>query len=81
MTRLRSFEIDACELLEDSGGGDAAARCGESGQFWWDKPAFDALDAHRSRQLRWVRRKHLVYDYCRDSLRFSGQLPGECVAP
>lgn len=74
---FRSFEIDACELMEDSRGTDVAARCGESGRFWWDKPAFEGLDGHGSRQLRWVRRKHLVYDYCQDNLRFSDQLPGE----
>ncbi|KAK4752614.1 hypothetical protein SAY87_021412 [Trapa incisa] len=81
VSTFRSFSIDACELLEDSSAGaDSTARCGESGQFWWDRPAFQELDGHRSRQLRWVQKKHLVYDYCQDNLRFSVQLPGECIS-
>ncbi|XP_031403792.1 xyloglucan endotransglucosylase/hydrolase protein 9-like isoform X1 [Punica granatum] len=80
VSTFRSFQIDACDLLEDGSGTEVVTRCTESGQFWWDKPEFDGLDRHRNRQLRRVQRKHLVYDYCRDKLRFSDQLPRECVA-
>lgn len=84
VTTFRSFQIDACELSTDvvsgSGSVDIEAKCGDSGQFWWDKPAFSGLDRHRSRQLRWVRKKHLVYDYCLDNARFADQMPKECIA-
>ncbi|KAB2028113.1 hypothetical protein ES319_D05G077800v1 [Gossypium barbadense] len=74
---FRSFIIDACELLPETD--DIMAQCGKLGRFWWDKPAFVVLNRHRSHQLKWARRKHLVYDYCKDKARFT-ELPRECIS-
>ncbi|KAE8731584.1 UPF0176 [Hibiscus syriacus] len=68
-----SIRGDACELLSEAD--DTLAQLG---RFWWDKPAFDGLSRHRSHQLKWVRRRHLVYDYCKDTARFT-ELPRECI--
>ncbi|KAJ0104853.1 hypothetical protein Patl1_19437 [Pistacia atlantica] len=73
---FRSFEIDACELSPETD--DVEARCGASRQFWWDKPSVRELNRHQSHQLKWVRRKHMVYDYCKDVARFT-ELPRECI--
>ncbi|XP_030541241.2 xyloglucan endotransglucosylase/hydrolase protein 9-like [Rhodamnia argentea] len=76
VSSFRSFGIDACELSPETD--DIVTKCRQLGQYWWDKPSFDEIGRHRSRQLTWVRKKHLVYDYCQDKLRFS-ELPKECV--
>ncbi|KAK8550739.1 hypothetical protein V6N13_119243 [Hibiscus sabdariffa] len=57
VSTFRSFIIDACELLPETD--DILAQCGKLSGFWWDKPAFDGLNRHRSHQLKWVRRRHL----------------------
>lgn len=75
ISAFRSFEIDACELTPETN--DMGVKCGKSGQFWWDKPGMNKLNKHQRQQLKWVRTKHLVYDYCEDTGRFS-KLPGEC---
>ncbi|XP_039064815.1 xyloglucan endotransglucosylase/hydrolase protein 9-like [Hibiscus syriacus] len=77
VSTFRSFINDACEMLSETE--DIWAQCGKLGRFWWDKPAFHGLNRHRSHQLKWVRRRHLVYDYCKDTTRFT-ELPRECIA-
>ncbi|TYJ33107.1 hypothetical protein E1A91_A05G080200v1 [Gossypium mustelinum] len=77
VSTFRFFIINACELLPETD--DIMAQCGKLGRFWWDKPAFVVLNRHRSHQLKWVRRKHLVYDYCKDKARFT-ELPRECIS-
>ena len=77
VSAFRSFEIDACELSPETD--DVATKCGQVGRFWWDGPSFNELSRHRRNQLKWVRKKHLVYDYCEDKPRFS-ELPKECAS-
>ncbi|XP_023525972.1 xyloglucan endotransglucosylase/hydrolase protein 9-like [Cucurbita pepo subsp. pepo] len=72
---FRSFDIKACELEPEE---DAEAKCGMPRQFWWDKPSLRGLTRHKAHQLKWVRARHLVYDYCKDSVRFM-ELPRECA--
>ncbi|KAK6921338.1 Glycoside hydrolase family 16 [Dillenia turbinata] len=74
---FRSFGVDACELKPDDED-NMLVQCRESDQFWWNKPAMGGLSRHKTHQLKWVRAKHLVYDYCKDTTRFA-QLPKECV--
>ncbi|CAK9312309.1 unnamed protein product [Citrullus colocynthis] len=73
---FRSFEIKACELEPETE--DAEAKCGLSKQLWWDKPSLRGLSRHKAHQLKWVRARHLLYDYCKDTVR-SKELPKECV--
>ncbi|RWR90441.1 xyloglucan endotransglucosylase/hydrolase protein 9-like protein [Cinnamomum micranthum f. kanehirae] len=77
ISAFRSFNIDACEYLAESDG--TVGKCREGGLYWWDKPALNSLSLHQSRQLKWVRAKHLVYDYCKDTGRFN-ELPRECLS-
>ncbi|KAL6319797.1 hypothetical protein AAG906_036859 [Vitis piasezkii] len=73
VSTFRGFEIDACETDDI-----ASSKCGRVGEFWWDKPRMSGLNRHKSHQLKWVRRRHLVYDYCMDSGRFY-EMPRECI--
>ena len=74
-----SFEIDACELVPETDEAAAKAKCGgRLSEFWWNKPPLRKLDKHKRHQLSWVQARHLVYDYCKDTARFT-QLPRECV--
>lgn len=74
---FESLEIDACDFLTE-GRDDPVAKCGKSGQFWWDKPVVKEENRRRRKQLKWVRDNFLVYDYCQDVGRFSQALPTEC---
>lgn len=65
------LEIDACDF-------SAAAECGKSREIWWDKPVVREENRRRRKQLKWVRKNYLVYDYCQDVERFSQALPKEC---
>nr|XP_016455861.1 PREDICTED: xyloglucan endotransglucosylase/hydrolase protein 9-like isoform X1 [Nicotiana tabacum] len=74
---FRAFEIDACDLSgEDTVA--AGAKCGKLAQCWWDKPAMRELNKSKKRQFKMVQSKHLVYDYCKDTARFT-QMPKECL--
>ncbi|WKA09100.1 hypothetical protein VitviT2T_026778 [Vitis vinifera] len=77
VSTFRGFEIDACELSPETDD-IASSKCGRVGEFWWDKPRMSGLNRHKSHQLKWVRRRHLVYDYCMDSGRFY-EMPRECI--
>ncbi|KAK4255403.1 hypothetical protein QN277_008407 [Acacia crassicarpa] len=76
----KSFEINACECPATVAEVDNAKRCssGENKKYWWDEPTVSELSLHQSHQLMWVRAKHMVYDYCSDTARFS-VMPAECV--
>ncbi|KAL7185691.1 hypothetical protein ACSBR2_027615 [Camellia fascicularis] len=73
------FEIDACECPVTVADADNARRCSSGGQkrYWWDEPTMAELSVHQSHQLKWVRAKYLVYDYCTDTARFP-VIPVEC---
>ncbi|XP_058100021.1 xyloglucan endotransglucosylase protein 6-like [Magnolia sinica] len=76
ISAFQSFEVDACEYLPETD--DMVGKCREGGDYWWDRPAMIGLSLHQSHQLKWVCRKHMVYDYCKDTMRFSDP-PRECL--
>ncbi|KAI8009016.1 Xyloglucan endotransglucosylase/hydrolase protein 9 [Camellia lanceoleosa] len=73
------FGIDACECPVTVADAENARRCSSGGQkrYWWDEPTMAELSVHQSHQLKWVRARHLVYDYCTDTARFP-VIPVEC---
>ncbi|XP_077231353.1 xyloglucan endotransglucosylase protein 6-like [Tasmannia lanceolata] len=82
VSAFQSFEVDACEISQESDeilpkSDGVARKCSKGVEHWWDKPAMNSLNMHLSHQLKWVRAKHLVYDYCKDTLRFN-EMPREC---
>lgn len=76
----KSFEINGCECPVTVAEVDNAKRCtsSEDKKYWWDGPTLSELSLHQTHQLKWVRAKHMVYDYCSDTARFP-VMPAECV--
>lgn len=79
ISSYNGFEIDSCECPATVTATDNAKRCigGVDKKYWWDEPGVSVLSLHQSNQLRWVRAKHMVYDYCTDTARFP-IMPAEC---
>ncbi|KAG9133573.1 hypothetical protein Leryth_016528 [Lithospermum erythrorhizon] len=75
LVAFQSFEVDACELSPDID--DASEKCGKQRQFWWDKPEMNKLDRMKKRAFKSVQAKYLLYDYCKDTSRFT-EIPKEC---
>ncbi|KAL5972861.1 Xyloglucan endotransglucosylase protein 6 [Asimina triloba] len=75
----KGFDIDACEASTLFPPEENMRRCSsiEGRKYWWDEPMMSELSFHQSHQLKWVHRKHVVYDYCADSARFAAA-PPEC---
>ncbi|KAE9600325.1 hypothetical protein Lal_00046099 [Lupinus albus] len=48
---------------------------------WWTSPIYKQLGNTQLGKLNWVRSNYLIYDYCKDTNRFNGQLPPECLKP
>ncbi|PIA64832.1 hypothetical protein AQUCO_00100359v1 [Aquilegia coerulea] len=36
------------------------------------------LSNNQMGQMKWVRDNYMIYDYCKDTMRFKGQMPSEC---
>lgn len=45
---------------------------------WWTSPIYSQLSSSKMGQLKWVRDNYMIYDYCKDTKRFGGQMPPEC---
>lgn len=70
------YKIDACVWKSNSG------LCREvSNENWWNKNEFSSLTRVQKRWFKWVRKYHLIYDYCQDYRRFHNKLPKECSLP
>ncbi|GLJ20957.1 hypothetical protein SUGI_0382710 [Cryptomeria japonica] len=66
----QGFEVDGCV---------ASAASKSCTGHWWDLSLFQGLNRNQLRKLRWVQRKYMFYDYCKDkSGRFS-RVPPECA--
>jgi len=65
------FGLDSCEVK-----GDVAA-C-KNGNQWWQGAEYQDLNANQIGQLKNVRSKHVVYDYCTDRQR-TANAPVECA--
>ncbi|GLJ20950.1 hypothetical protein SUGI_0382530 [Cryptomeria japonica] len=66
----QAFEVDGCV---------ASASSESCTGHWWDQSLFSGLSRDQLKKLRWVKRKYMFYDYCKDkSGRFSTP-PPECA--
>lgn len=70
------YKIDACVWK-----GDGRLCNGENNENWWNKNEFSSLTKVQKRWFKWVRKYHLIYDYCQDNGRFNNKLPMECSLP
>ncbi|CAB4290772.1 unnamed protein product [Prunus armeniaca] len=73
---FRNYKIDACVW-----NGNARFCRAESPTNWWNKKKFSTLTKTQRRLFKWVRKHHMIYDYCQDKQRFQGNLPKECSLP
>ncbi|KAH7575458.1 hypothetical protein ACOSP7_004914 [Xanthoceras sorbifolium] len=73
---FRDYKIDACVW-----NGNARFCRGDSTTNWWNKERFTSLNPAQRKWFKWVRKYHVIYDYCQDHQRFQNNLPKECSLP
>ncbi|KAI4350826.1 hypothetical protein L6164_005238 [Bauhinia variegata] len=75
IARLRHFRARACKW----NGPVSIRQCAAiTPANWWTSTKYSQLTYGQIRQLNWVRKNYMIYDYCRDNKRFNGQMPPEC---
>ncbi|MBA0677135.1 hypothetical protein Goari_018556 [Gossypium aridum] len=73
---FKNYTIDACVWK-----GNPRFCRADSSANWWNKRSFSTLTRVQKRWFKWVRKYHMVYDYCQDNQRFQNNLPKECFLP
>ncbi|KAK6240514.1 hypothetical protein SCA6_005903 [Theobroma cacao] len=73
---FKDYKIDACVWQ-----GNPRFCRADSSVNWWNRPRFSTLTRVQKRWFKWVRKYHMVYDYCQDNQRFQNNLPKECSLP
>ncbi|GLT44315.1 hypothetical protein SLA2020_182200 [Shorea laevis] len=73
---FRNYKIDACVW-----NGNPRFCTAESSSNWWNKDSFSTLTRVQKTWYKWVRKYHMIYDYCQDNKRFHNNLPKECSLP
>lgn len=75
---MRRFRPRACYW----NGAVSISQCAtKSPANWWTSPFYAQLNAAQLVKLGEIREKYMIYDYCRDTNRFNGQMPPECFRP
>ncbi|KAL2494382.1 putative xyloglucan endotransglucosylase/hydrolase protein 26 [Forsythia ovata] len=78
VARFRSFRPRACKY----DGPISITQCATpTPANWWNSPVYSQLSYEKQGQMNWVRNNYMIYDYCKDTKRFNGWLPGECFKP
>ncbi|XP_004496796.1 probable xyloglucan endotransglucosylase/hydrolase protein 10 [Cicer arietinum] len=73
---FRNYKIDACVWK----GNPRFCRASTSTN-WWNQYNFSTLTSTQRSWFKWVRKYHIIYDYCQDNERFQNNLPRECSLP
>lgn len=73
---FRNYKIDACLWK-----GNPRFCRASSSTNWWNQYNFSTLTSTQRRWFKWVRKYHMIYDYCQDNERFQNNLPKECSLP
>lgn len=60
---FKGFGVDACAV------GNSVAACTAGNGNWWDSEQYQDLNANQIRQLKNIRQKYVLYDYCTDTER------------
>ena len=68
----KDFDIEGCPV-------PGPANCASNPSNWWERAAYQSLNAVEARRYRWVRMNHMIYDYCKDKSRYP-VTPTECLA-
>ncbi|KAK9666561.1 hypothetical protein RND81_14G193800 [Saponaria officinalis] len=76
---FRNPKIDAC--LWRGNPRECMNITSNNSNYWWNNERFNTLSWIQRRLFKWVRKYHLIYDYCQDNQRFLGNFPKECSLP
>ncbi|KAA0062624.1 putative xyloglucan endotransglucosylase/hydrolase protein 26 [Cucumis melo var. makuwa] len=74
---IRQFRPRACHWIGELSNTQCATK---SSQNWWTSPDHSQLTVRQLAKLGQVRKKYMIYDYCRDPARKrpNGRMPPEC---
>ncbi|KAL4374785.1 hypothetical protein S245_017438 [Arachis hypogaea] len=75
IARLNRFRARACKWNGPISINNCASNVPSN---WWTSPIYKQLSYAQMGQLYWVRNNYMIYDYCKDTKRFNGQVPPEC---
>ncbi|XVF34876.1 hypothetical protein REPUB_Repub18cG0096200 [Reevesia pubescens] len=78
IARLRRFRARACKWDGPVSINQCASK---SPANWWTSPTYSQLSSSKIGQMKWIRDNFMIYDYCKDTKRFNGQMPPECFKP
>ncbi|XP_022740207.1 xyloglucan endotransglucosylase/hydrolase 2-like [Durio zibethinus] len=70
----RNFNANACIWSSSQSSCDSKSTDALQTNVWQDQ----TLDAPGRKRLRWVQKRYMIYNYCRDFKRFPQGLPPEC---
>lgn len=75
VARYRNFKARSCPWEGET----SISHCGASlPENWWTSNLYKELSYAKQGQMKWVRDNYMIYDYCRDTNRFNGQMASEC---
>ncbi|XP_065850995.1 probable xyloglucan endotransglucosylase/hydrolase protein 26 [Euphorbia lathyris] len=78
IARYRTFRARACKW----NGPVSSSQCASNTTAnWWTSPTYSHLGYAKAGQMKWVRDNFMIYDYCKDTKRYNGQMPAECSKP
>ena len=72
---LRKFRARACKWRGVSSITQCAAKTRAN---WWTSPVYNRLSMRQNAMMKWVRDHQMIYDYCKDTRKFNGNMPREC---
>ncbi|CAL5396995.1 unnamed protein product [Camellia sinensis] len=75
IARYRNFRARACTWYGSFSISQCASRTPAN---WYSSPTYSQLSYGKQGQMKWVRDNYMIYDYCKDTKRFHGQMPPEC---
>ncbi|XP_009621801.1 putative xyloglucan endotransglucosylase/hydrolase protein 26 [Nicotiana tabacum] len=78
IAKYRNFAPRACPWY---GPGSISHCAAPTPNNWYTSPEYSQLSYAKQGQMNWVRNNYMIYDYCKDTTRFNGQIPGECFKP
>ncbi|XP_072965593.1 probable xyloglucan endotransglucosylase/hydrolase protein 26 [Typha angustifolia] len=78
IARYRQFKQDVCIWK----GPISVTQCAvKAPPYWYNAPWHESLNWAQVGKMMNIRNKYMIYDYCKDTKRFNGQMPKECSLP